>query len=186
MNRNYRSLARAKVLALISSWRKTYYSFFGMKIGQKVVLGKINCQWPHKVTLGNEATLEDGVLFKITKPFDEQNYIEVGERVFIGMRCEFNVNTQITIGNDCLIASNTTFVDTGHEIKKDLKINQQPCTRSGIVLQEDVWVGTNCIILQGVTIGKGSVIGAGSLVNKSIPEYQIWAGSPARFIRNRT
>jgi acetyltransferase-like isoleucine patch superfamily enzyme len=156
-----------------------------MKIGEKTVIGKIICQWPDKITIGSGTTVEDNVVFKITKPFVKENTISVGDRVFLGMGCEFNCNTKINIGNDCLIASNTTFVDTGHEISISQKINEQACTVGEITIEEDVWIGTNCIILKGVTIGKGSVVGAGSLVNKSIPEYQIWVGIPAKFIRNR-
>ena len=185
MNKNYRSLIRAKALVLRGNFRKAYFRFFGMKIGKNAVLGNIICEWPDKISLGDGANIEDHVVFKITKPFNDENIISIGDRVFVGMGCEFNCNTKVIIGDDCLIASNTTFVDTGHEIKMGAKINTQNCTVGEIQLEEDVWIGTNCIILKGVTIGKGSVIGAGSLVNKSIPEYQIWAGVPARFIRNR-
>jgi acetyltransferase-like isoleucine patch superfamily enzyme len=185
MKKNYTALFRAKIFALKEVFRKLYFGFLGMQIGKNVRIGTLNCQWPNRINLGEGTILEDSVVFKITKPFNEENRIIIGKRVFIGMGCEFNCNTKITVGDDCLIASNTTFVDTGHEISKGSKINTQPCIVGEIILEEDVWVGTNCIILKGVTIGKGSIVGAGSLVNRSIPEYQIWAGSPARFIRNR-
>ena len=66
----------------------------------------------------------------------------------------------------------------------------QPFLDSGIVageyyLEDDVWIGTSCVILQGVTVGTGSVIAAGSVVNKSIPANEVWAGVPARFIKKR-
>ena len=157
----------------------------GLRIKPGGSLGKIHCEWPNKIQIGSNCTIEDNVVFKITKPFDEENYIQVGDRVFIGHACQFNCNTKIIIGNDCLIASNTTLVDTGHEINRSAKINTQPCIVGEIIIDDDVWIGTNCAILKGVRIGKGSIIGAGSVVNKSIPEYEIWAGSPARFIKSR-
>src|SRR5690606_28136489 len=89
------------------------------------------------------------------------------------------------IGNDCLIASHTTLVDTAHEFKVGQLINEQPTTSSPIIIEEDVWIGTRCVILQGDTIGKGAIIAAGSLINKSIHEYEVWGGVPARFISNR-
>ena len=55
----------------------------------------------------------------------------------------------------------------------------------GVIIENDVWDGTRAIILHGVTIGRGSVIGAGSVVTKSVPEFTIVAGAPARAIRDR-
>ena len=53
-----------------------------------------------------------------------------------------------------------------------------------IKIEEDVFIGAGCIVLKGVTIGKGSVIGAGSVVTKMVPAGQVWAGNPARYIRD--
>lgn len=52
-------------------------------------------------------------------------------------------------------------------------------------IEDDVFIGLNVIICNSVTIGKGSIIGAGSVVTKDIPPYQVWAGNPARFIKER-
>ncbi|HSN49376.1 MAG TPA: acyltransferase, partial [Flavobacterium sp.] len=100
--------------------------------------------------------------------------------------CEFVCSSKIVIGNDCFIASSTTVNDTGHEFAKHTKIKDQPITTAKITIEDDVWIGTSCVLLQGITIGKGSIIAAGSVVNKSIPEYEIWGGIPARFIKKRT
>jgi acetyltransferase-like isoleucine patch superfamily enzyme len=185
MKKHFLALLRHKCLSLRESMRVIYYKSLGLSVNGSVKLGKIRCNWPNNVKLGNNCDIEDGVLFKITQPFSGLNYIQLGDNVFVGADCQFNSSTQIIIGNDCLIASNTTFVDTGHENILGMPINKQPCNFEKIVLGEDVWIGTHCAILKGVTIGNGSIIGAGSVVNKSIPENQIWAGVPARFIRNR-
>ena len=52
-----------------------------------------------------------------------------------------------------------------------------------VVIEDNVFIGARCIILKGVTIGENSVVGAGSVVTKSIPANEIWAGNPAKFIR---
>ncbi|CAM4121592.1 Hexapeptide repeat of succinyl-transferase [Pedobacter westerhofensis] len=185
MKKHFLALLRHKSLSLRESLRIVYYKSLGLSVNGNVKLGKIRCNWPNNVKLGNNCDIEDGVLFKITQPFSGLNYIQLGDNVFVGADCQFNSSTQIIVGNDCLIASNTTFVDTGHENVLGTLINKQPCNFEKIVLGEDVWIGTHCSILKGVTIGNGSIIGAGSVVNKSIPANQIWAGVPARFIRNR-
>ena len=123
--------------------------------------------------------------FRIGEPFNNNCNITIGDRVFIGRSCDFVCSTNIVIGNDCFIASNTTLNDTGHEYSKHTVIKKQPLTTGKIIIEDDVWIGTSCVILQGVTIGKGAVVGAGSVVNKNIPSYEVWAGVPARFIKNR-
>jgi acetyltransferase-like isoleucine patch superfamily enzyme len=185
LKKNYFAIARNKSLGATVGLRILFLKLFGLKIGPNTLLGKIKCEWPNRLEIGGKCVIEDNVVFKITKPFQPDNYIKIGNRVFIGECCQFNCNTQIIVGDDCLIASNTIFVDTGHETALGMNINLQPLTNEAIILEEDVWIGTSCKILKGVRVGKGSIVGAGSVVNKSIPANQIWAGVPAKFIRNR-
>lgn len=181
----YFALIRHKGNKLKASLRNSYYKLLGMQINKSVEIGKINCSWPNKISLGSHTVIEDYVIFKTPQPFTDTNFIKIGERVFIGSGCNFNITLGLTIGNDCLISSNTTFVDAGRETNLNSNINKQQILLKEITIEDDVWIGTNCVILRGVTIAKGSIIGAGSVVNKSIPENQIWAGIPARFIKNR-
>lgn len=96
-------------------------------------------------------------------------------------------NTQIQIGNYVNIGGNVSIWDTdfhplnleARRIHKEEKINTQPVT-----IGNDVFIGANSIILKGVIIGNGAIIGAGSVVTKNIPENEIWAGNPAKYIRN--
>lgn len=185
MKQNFLALTRAKFHTIRSSLRRTYFKLLGLKIKKGGSLGRIICEWPNKLEIGSNCEIQDEVRFWIKAPFSNENYIKIGDRVFIGCGSDFNCNSKIIIGNDCLIASNTTLVDICHQFKIDSTINEQPCDVKEIVIGDDVWIGTGCIILKGVTVGKGSIIGAGSLVNKPIPEYEIWAGCPARKIGER-
>ena len=171
-----------KVKMIVRIW---YLKKCGLKIVQDSIIGNIISDWPNNVIIGNKCELQDNILFRVQQPFNENNYIRIGNRVFIGNDCEFNSGANITIGDDCLIASRTIFVDGGHETNISTTIKQQQVFVESINIEEDVWIGTNCKILKGVTIGKGSIVGAGSVVNKSIPPYQIWAGCPAKYIKNR-
>lgn len=58
-------------------------------------------------------------------------------------------------------------------------------TRTGIIIEDDVWIGANSVILPGVTIKKGAVVGAGSVVTKDVPSYAVVCGNPARVIKYR-
>jgi acetyltransferase-like isoleucine patch superfamily enzyme len=157
----------------------------GLQAGKGSSVGIINCDWPNKVVMGGGCTVQDNVDFRIWHPYSDSCFIKLGDHVFIGHACEFLCSASITIGNNCLIASRTTFSDTGHQFSRKMHINKQPVTVKEIILEDDVWIGTSCIVLQGVTIGRGAVIAAGSLVNKSVPAYEVWAGVPARFIKKR-
>jgi acetyltransferase-like isoleucine patch superfamily enzyme len=179
------ALLRHSLKKMLSLVRVQYLRALGLQLGKNGVIGKLSCDWPKNIKIGSECTIQDKVRFHIAHPFSDSNLIVIGDRVFIGQCCEFNCATKITIGNDAKIAANTTFVDVSHENRRDITINQQPVVSEEIIVGNDVWVGTGCIILKGVAIGDGSIIGAGSVVNRSVPSYQIWAGSPARFIRNR-
>jgi acetyltransferase-like isoleucine patch superfamily enzyme len=185
MKNNLLATFRSKIKGKLSLIRIRYLKLLGLTTGRDCNIGRITSEWPNKISIGNKCTIQDNVDFRIAHPFSKENFIQIGDNTFIGRCVEFNSDHSVIVGNNVLIASNTTIVDVGHKIEIEKLINKQPIISQPIRIEDDVWIGTQCVILQGVTIGKGSVIGAGSIVNKSIPEYQIWAGTPAKFIRNR-
>jgi len=95
----------------------------------------------------------------------------------------------ITIGNNVKIGGNVAIYDTDfHSLDKNYRRNGADDVKNTqcreVVIEDDVFIGAHSIILKGVTIGEGSIIGAGSVVAKSIPKNEIWAGNPAKFIKN--
>lgn len=107
----------------------------------------------------------------------------VGDRVFIG--CHANIRAvggEIVIGQNTLIAQGVSLIAANHQIVKerryvDLGLDEQ---KTGIFIDENVWIGAGSTILPGVSIGKNSIVGAGSVVTKNIPPNQIWVGVPAK------
>ena len=94
---------------------------------------------------------------------------------------------RITIGNDVNIGANSTVIDTDFHPLDPIERREKPQSSetAPIVIDDDVFIGMNCIILKGVTIGQNSVIGAGSVVYKShVPPDVIVAGNPAKIIRS--
>ncbi len=110
----------------------------------------------------------------------------VGNNVFLGNGCEFNIRQKIEIGDNCLIASGCKFIDHDHGIA-DLNrpMREQLGAEEPIRLMENVWLGVNVVVLKGVTIGTGAVVGAGAVCTKSIPANEIWGGVPAHKIGQR-
>jgi acetyltransferase-like isoleucine patch superfamily enzyme len=92
---------------------------------------------------------------------------------------------QIVVGNRVTVGANSIIVDSDfHPLQPDLRLEQpQGGLASPILIEDDVFIGMNCLILKGTVIGRGSVIGAGSVVTGEIPAGVIVAGNPARVIR---
>ncbi|MFV8374676.1 acyltransferase [Flavobacterium sp. LB1P71] len=157
----------------------------GMKIGKGTYLPKMMVTWPHQVSLGTNCILEHGVYFKFDGIWNAGPSILIGDEVFIGAYCEFNISGGIEIGKKAMIASGCKFIDHDHGTAIETSMNGQKPIVKPIIIEEEVWVGVNCVVLKGVTIGKGAVVGAGSLVLKSIGENEIWGGVPAVFIKKR-
>lgn len=112
--------------------------------------------------------------------------IEIGDNCSINPFSILYGHGGLKIGNCVRIAAHTIIIPANH-IYSDIKIPiyLQGETTEGITIEDDVWIGAGCRILDGVRIGKGSVIGAGSVVTESIPEYSVAVGIPARIIQKR-
>lgn len=113
--------------------------------------------------------------------------LTIGDNVGISQSALI-AHADITIGNNVKIGGGTCiYTSDFHSLDaavrasgEDLKYRRS----APVVIGDNAFVGARCLILKGVTIGENSIIGAGSVVTKSVPANQIWAGNPARFIRN--
>ncbi len=168
-------------LGIASFFRKFYWRILGMRIGKNTEIPHLFVTWPHKVSLGKNCRLEHGIYFKYDGIWDSGIAIDIGDNTFVGSHCEFNITKEIRIGRNGLIASGCRFIDHDHGyIDRTIPMNRSMAIEAPITIAEDVWIGCNAVILKGVTIGKGSIIAAGAVVNKSVPAYEIWGGIPAQ------
>lgn len=166
--------------------RRFWWRMLGAKIGVGTNVPRLEMIWPHQVSIGRNCILEPDIFFKFPRPWQSGPSIVVGDRVFIGKGCEFNICEGIRVADDCLIASGCKFVDANHGTADiSLPMNKQAPTALPIHLDRDVWLGVNVVVLKGVSIGQGAIVGAGAVVTKSIPSNEIWAGIPARKIGQR-
>lgn len=166
--------------------RIAYWSLQGMRIGSDTTFSSLHVTWPHQVRIGRKCRIEHEVYFHFDDIYRPGPNILIGDECFIGSGCEFNISQRIEIGNYCQIASGTRFVDHNHGTAPGTLIFQQHCTSSKISIGEDVWIGANAVILEGVEIGSGAVVAAGAVVTRPVPSNAIVGGVPARIIRYRS
>jgi acetyltransferase-like isoleucine patch superfamily enzyme len=171
----------------VASLRTWWWRMLGMRVGAGTRLPKIYVTWPHQVSLGQHCTIEQLNYFKYDGIWAPGPKLVIRDHVFLGAGCEFNFKRGITIGSHCLIASGCRFVDHDHQWgRRDVPVaSQTDGPEAPVTLEDDVWLGTNVVVLKGVTIGRGAIVAAGAIVTHSIPAHEIWGGVPARKIGAR-
>lgn len=127
----------------------------------------------------------DGVF--INPPFycDYGTHIEVGKNFFANYNCTILDVAKVTIGDNCQLAPNVAIYTAGHPVHPDTRNSGYEYGIS-VTIGDNVWIGGNSVICPGVRIGSNTVIGAGSVVTKDIPDWVIAAGNPCRVIREIT
>jgi serine acetyltransferase len=149
-----------------------------VKMSENVVL---DTRFGGSITIGENSELLQGVLI-----------MTYGGTIEIGSVCSINPYTilyghgNLKIGNNVLIAAHTVIIPANHVFTDvNTPINLQGLTTKGITIEDDVWIGAGCKILDGITIGKGAIIAAGAVVNKDVEPYTIVGGVPAKELKKR-
>lgn len=123
----------------------------------------------------------------INPPFycDYGKHIEVGKNFFANYNCTILDVAKVKIGDNCMLAPNVAIYTAGHPLHPDTR-NTMYEYGIEVTIGDNVWIGGNAVICPGVKIGSNSVIGAGSVVTKDIPEWSVAAGNPCKVIRKIT
>ena len=112
----------------------------------------------------------------------EGGTLEIGDRTLVNYGCSIAAAERVRIGQRCLIGTHAIIMDNDfHRVEPERRL-EWPDSRP-IIIEDNVWIGARVIVLAGVTIGEGSCIGAGSVVNAAIPPRSMAVGVPARVIR---
>lgn len=156
---------------------KNLFYFFTLK--KRVYFGK-NSVIKGNVIIGRRVFIDDNVEIR-----NLTNEIST-----IGNHSSFNRNTVLRgkykIGNNVAVGPNCSIMGFNHRFDNTKEIiSKQGRIVKGIIIEDNVWIGANTIILDGVIIGEGCVIGGGSVVTKSIPGYCVAVGNPCRVIKKR-
>lgn len=117
--------------------------------------------------------------------FDKSENVKFGKDVFINKLCQFHIgysDARINIGDSVWVGMDVCFICPTHEIGDKKQRAGKPLYQS-ITIGDGVWIGARSTILPGVSIGAGSIIAAGSIVDKPVGSNELWGGVPARLIK---
>jgi acetyltransferase-like isoleucine patch superfamily enzyme len=143
-------------------------------IGSGSVLRGQLLVFPHggRISIGEDCYLGDG-----SRIWSAES-VTIGDRVYISHNVNIHDTNSHSVQPKLRHQHFLEIISTGHPVENNVDIVSQ-----ALLIEDDVWIGFNSTILKGVKIGKGVIVAAGSVVTKSIPEYSIVAGNPAKIIR---
>jgi acetyltransferase-like isoleucine patch superfamily enzyme len=190
--------------------RKTLYPFILESVGRNVIFGQgVAIRHGLKITIGNGVIVDDGAVLDAKGGANKG--LNIGENTIIsrnvvlsckngnidiGSNCTVGISTlvhamegsNVAIGDNVLIGAFCYFIGSGpygtDDLSKPFK-QQGMYPQGGISVSDNVWFGSNVQILDGVTIGHSSIVGASTVVNKNVSDFDVVAGVPMKVLKNR-
>lgn len=141
---------------------------------------------PERLRLGVGVVIQDFTVLHCggQEWCDSEGMIEIGDRSFVGHSCVFYGSGGLRIGRNVLIAPQVVITSQGHEVERNVVSGQRrPLVFGPVTIEDDAWLAASATILPGVTIGKGSVVAAGAVVTRNVPERCLVAGVPAKIVK---
>ncbi len=158
-----------------------------LKLGKRSIIRlSLQINNPRSIVIGSHVTIMNQSVLADLKPDIRQiPKIFIGDSCTIMYRFQCNAAESVRIGNNVLIASNVLITDSDHILEPGgipVTINNRYISKP-VIIEDNCWIGQNAVILKGVTVGHDSIVGANSVITKSIPPYSVAAGNPAKIIK---
>lgn len=142
-----------------------------------------------RLEVGGASTVGRGAILAAKPGVLGPGAIRIGRGTSIGEYANLRTEgAELHIGDRCLVAQFVSLIATGHEFESATVpiADQGVGKKSGLVIGDDVWIGAHSLVLPGVQIGRGAVVGGGSVVTADVPEYAVVVGNPARVVGRRS
>ncbi|MDE2615496.1 MAG: acyltransferase [Burkholderiales bacterium] len=139
-----------------------------------------------RIVVGAHSVIDS---FVKIKPAGGSGDLLIGEHVVINSGCVLYTGQGIRIGKHVAIAANCTFAPVNHAYQDRSRLIMEQGFlpgKGGIVIEDDVWIGANCVLLDGAVLRHGCVVGAGSIVRGELAAYTVYAGQPLRAVGERS
>ena len=165
---------------------KAYCKTYGRGLHTDIFLHWV--QGKGSIIVGDHVKIDGRCSFSFAARFSDDPTLEIGDNTIISANCGFTVGKRITIGSNCMLASEVNLFDSpGHPTSPEKRLAGLPPSEDmvrPITIGNNVWIGRRSMIFPGVTIGDNSIVGAGSIVTKSVSPNTLVAGNPARVIKS--
>lgn len=208
-------LIKYELIMLLASWvpgalglvlRMKLYPLLLGKVGRGVSFGaNVVLRHPHKIFIGDNVVIDENCVLDAKGETNEGLFIGSGsfigrntilsckngnirlaENVNMGFFCHIFSASNVSLGKNNLLAAYCYIIGGTHKMDRiDVSPLEQERISLGIVMEENLWLGAGVKVMDGVRIGRDSVIGTSAVVTKDIPEYSIAVGIPAKVVRNR-
>ncbi|MBN1997967.1 acyltransferase [candidate division KSB1 bacterium] len=186
--------------------RSKLYPILLGSVGRNVVFGmNVTLRHPEKITIGDNVVIDDNCL--LDAKGSEKSGIKIGSGIFlgrntivsckdgtieigdgsnIGFNCEIFSASRVVLGKNSLLAAYCYVVGGQHTFDRtDISVLEQERKSVGITIDDNVWFGAGVKVMDGVHIGRDTVVGAAALVRDDLPEFSICVGIPAKVVKSR-
>lgn len=149
-----------------------------------------NFLWPLRWYIIKKSLKKAGRNFKFgyNSEFADHRLIEIGDDVFMGLNTIINTTVPVKVGNNVMFGRSVTIMGGDHnmsEVGIPMRFVKSGGKNEPVIIEDDVWVGSNVTVLKGIRLHEGCVVGAGSVVVKDLPPYSINVGNPCRPLKLR-
>lgn len=162
-----------------------------LHVGKEFIMedhAEINCMAHQHIHIGDRVTIGKYAIIRPSNIYGGciGEGLKIGNNSSIGPYSYIGCSGYIEIGDNVMFSPRVSIYAENHVFDHpDIPIKEQGVKRSFVKIEDDCWIASNSVILAGVTIGKGSVVAAGSVVTKDVPPYSVVAGVPAKIIKTR-
>lgn len=168
---------------LLAPWRRRRFHAFG---AHSLVHKPIAIYGPWQMSVGEGVLILHGAWLSVEKAAWSKPapVLSIGDRVGIRPYCTISAADSITIEDDVILSAYSTVIDCDHtQVPGVANVLHTPLRTTPVHIGAGTWIGERCSILRGARIGRGCIIGAGSVVRGEVPDFSVAVGSPARVVK---